>query len=232
MNYLTDMLDALRAVTPLAVAVRIFAAVIIGGILGLERGLKNRPAGMRTYMLVCVGSCIIMLTNQYVVQILGGEPTRLAAQVVSGIGFLGAGTIIVTRRSQIKGLTTAAGLWSSAGVGIALGIGFYEAAIVGTFAIFAVMTLLQKMDNRMHRKTKYLEVYIEIDRGMSLSELMQSLREREFDVQDIQRESGLEADSDGNRTYIMSLKLKKRLHHLEIVDEIRAMDHVVYAEEM
>lgn len=232
MNYLTDMLDALRAVTPLAVAVRIFAAVIIGGILGLERGLKNRPAGMRTYMLVCVGSCIIMLTNQYVVQILGGEPTRLAAQVVSGIGFLGAGTIIVTRRSQIKGLTTAAGLWSAAGVGIALGIGFYEAAIVGTFAIFAVMTLLQKMDNRMHRKTKYLEVYIEIDRGMSLSELMQSLREREFDVQDIQRESGLEADSDGNRAYIMSLKLKKRLHHLEIVDEIRAMDHVVYAEEL
>jgi hypothetical protein len=120
------------------VVIRIFAAVIIGGLLGLERGLKNRPAGMRTYMLVCVGFCLIMLTNQYVVQILGGEPTRLAAQIVSGIGFLGAGTIIVTRRNQIKGLTTAAGLWSSAGVGIALGIGFYEAAIVGTFAIFAV----------------------------------------------------------------------------------------------
>ena len=83
MEYLTSMLDMLREVTPLAVAVRIFAAVIIGGLLGMERGMKNRPAGMRTYMLVCVGSCIIMLTNQYVVQILGGEPTRLAAQVVS-----------------------------------------------------------------------------------------------------------------------------------------------------
>lgn len=232
MEYLTSMLDMLREVTPLAVAVRIFAAVIIGGLLGMERGMKNRPAGMRTYMLVCVGSCIIMLTNQYVVQILGGEPTRLAAQVVSGIGFLGAGTIIVTRRSQIKGLTTAAGLWSSAGVGIALGIGFYEAAIVGTFAIFVVMTLLQKMDNRMHRKTKYLEVYIEINRNMRLSELMQALREKEFDVQDVQRESGLEADSDGNRAYIMSLKFKKRMHHFEIVDEIRTMDHVVYAEEL
>lgn len=232
MDYLLHTIDSLRLVTPLAVAIRIFAAVIIGGLLGLERGLKNRPAGMRTYMLVCVGSCIIMLTNQYVVQILGGEPTRLAAQVVSGIGFLGAGTIIVTRRSQIKGLTTAAGLWSSAGVGIALGIGFYEAALVGTFAIFTVMTLLQKMDNRMHRKTKYLEVYIEIDKGLSLSELMQALREKDFDVQDVQRESGLEADFDGNRAYIMSLKLKKRLHHLEIVDEIRTIDHVIYAEEL
>lgn len=232
MDYLMHTINALRLVTPLAVAVRIFAAVIIGGLLGLERGLKNRPAGMRTYMLVCIGSCIIMLTNQYVVQVLGGEPTRLAAQVVSGIGFLGAGTIIVTRRSQIKGLTTAAGLWSSAGVGIALGIGFYEAAIAGTVAIFIVMTLLQKMDNRMHRKTKYLEVYIEIGRGLSLSELMQALREKEFDVQDVQRESGLEADSDGNRAYIMSLKLKKRLHHLEIVDEIRTLDHVICAEEL
>lgn len=232
MEYMNNMLNALREVTPFAVVVRIFAAVIIGGLLGLERGLKNRPAGMRTYMLVCVGSCIIMLTNQYVVQILGGEPTRLAAQVVSGIGFLGAGTIIVTRRSQIKGLTTAAGLWSSAGVGIALGIGFYEAALVGTFAIFVVMTLLQKMDNKMHRKTKNLEVYIEINRNMSLSNLMQALRDKEFDVQDVQRESGLEADSDGNRAYIMQLKLQKRLHHLEVVDEIRSLEHVVYAEEL
>ena len=232
MEYFNNMLNALREVTPFAVVVRIFAAVIIGGLLGLERGLKNRPAGMRTYMLVCVGSCIIMLTNQYVVQILGGEPTRLAAQVVSGIGFLGAGTIIVTRRSQIKGLTTAAGLWSSAGVGIALGIGFYEAALVGTFAIFVVMTLLQKMDNKMHRKTKNLEVYVEINRNMSLSNLMQALRDKEFDVQDVQRESGLEADSDGNRAYIMQLKLQKRLHHLEVVDEIRSLEHVVYAEEL
>ena len=109
--YITDAFGVLPNLTPLAVAVRIFVAVIIGGLLGLERGLKNRPAGMRTYMLVCTGACIIMLTNQYIFQTTNtGDPTRLAAQIVSGIGFLGAGTIIVTRRSQIKGLTTAAGL--------------------------------------------------------------------------------------------------------------------------
>ena len=104
----------IREVTYLAVAVRIFAAVLLGGILGLERGMKHRPAGLRTYMLVCVGSCLIMLTNQYIHQVYGsGDPVRMGAQVVSGIGFLGAGTIVVTRRNQIKGLTTAAGLWSS-----------------------------------------------------------------------------------------------------------------------
>ena len=232
MEYLTHVIDSLRLVTPMAVAIRIFAAVIVGGLLGLERGMKNRPAGMRTYMLVCVGSCIIMLTNQYVVQILGGEPTRLAAQVVSGIGFLGAGTIIVTRRNQIKGLTTAAGLWSSAGVGIALGIGFYEAALIGGLAIFCVMTLLQKMDNRVHRKTKTVEVYIEINKDLTLGQLLQSIRERDLEVQDVQRESGLETDEAGNRAYIATVKAQKRSHHIEIVEEVRAIEGVVYVEEL
>ena len=224
----------LRDVTPLAIVLRILAAVICGGLIGLERGLKNRPAGLRTYMLVCVGACIVMLTNQYVVQISHtGDPTRLAAQVVSGIGFLGAGTIIVTRRNQIKGLTTAAGLWSAAGIGIALGIGFYEVALVGSFAIFAVMTLLQKMDNKMHRKTKVVEVYIEITKDMSLGDLLHSLREIELDVQDVQRESGLETDNgEGNRAYIAIVKAKKRCNHVEVVENIRQIPNIVYVEEL
>ena len=118
----------LRDVTLIAVLVRIIVSFVLGGMLGMERGLKQRPAGLRTYMLVCVGACMIMLTNQYVVQVYpGGDPVRMGAQVVSGIGFLGAGTIIVTRHNQIKGLTTAAGLWAAAAVGLATGIGFYEA---------------------------------------------------------------------------------------------------------
>ena len=97
-----------REVTYIAIAIRIAVAVILGGIIGLERGLKNRPAGLRTYMLVCVGACLIMVTNQYIYQVFGtGDPVRMGAQVVSGIGFLGAGTIVVTKRNQIKGLTTA-----------------------------------------------------------------------------------------------------------------------------
>ena len=153
----------IREVTYLAVALRILIAILAGGLLGMERGMKNRPAGMRTYMLVCVGSCLIMLTNQYVFQVYGaGDPVRLGAQVISGIGFLGAGTIVVTRRNQIKGLTTAAGLWTSAGIGLALGIGFYEAAVIGSVAIFTVITLLQRMDNNLHRKSRQLEAYIEL----------------------------------------------------------------------
>ena len=196
--------------------------------------MKNRPAGLRTYMLVYVGACIVMLTNQYVVQMTNtGDPTRLAAQVVSGIGFLGAGTIIVTRRNQIKGLTTAAGLWASAGVGIAIGIGFYEVALIGSFAIFFVMTMLQKMDNKMHRKTKVVEVYIEITKHMSLGDLLHGLRSIELDVQDVQRESGLETDNgEGNRAYIAIVKAKKRCNHVEVVENIRQIPNIVYVEEL
>ena len=222
---------ALREVTYLAVALRIIVAVVVGGILGLERGMKNRPAGLRTYMLVCVGACVIMLTNQYIYQVFGsGDPVRMGAQVVSGIGFLGAGTIIVTRRNQIKGLTTAAGLWSAAGVGLALGVGFYEAAIVGTVAVFFVMTLLQRMDNKLHRRSRRLEAYIELS-GISLGDFLRTMREAEIEVSDVQRESG-EEDSDGVRAYIATLKGQKRQNHAELMAKVLEVPGVVFVEEL
>ena len=222
----------IREVTYLAVALRIFAAVIIGGLLGLERGLKNRAAGLRTYMLVCVGACVIMLTNQFIFQNYGvGDPVRMGAQVVSGIGFLGAGTIIVTRRSQIKGLTTAAGLWASAGVGLALGIGFYEAAVAGAVAIFVIMTLLQRMDDKMHKKNRVLEVYLELSSDISLGDFLRQVRQQEIDVSDIQREQESDAEA-GIRAYIALIRIKKRLDHVNITEMLQSIPGVVYVEEL
>lgn len=225
-----DALTGIREVTLLGVFVRIFASLIIGGLIGLERGMKHRPAGLRTYMVVCLGACLVMLTNQYIFQVFGtGDPVRMGAQVVSGIGFLGAGTIIVTRRNQIKGLTTAAGLWASAGVGLALGIGFYEAAIAGALAVFSVMTLLQRMDNKMHSKTRALDVYVEISKDCPLGDFLHSVRELGIEVRDTQRE----LDTDENvRAYITTLHLQKRTKHHIIVESLRALPGVVYLDEM
>ena len=221
----------LREVTYLAVALRVVAAVIVGGILGLERGMKNRPAGLRTYMLVCVGSCVVMLTNQYIYQVFGaGDPVRMGAQVVSGIGFLGAGTIIVTRRNQIKGLTTAAGLWSAAGVGLALGVGFYEAAFAGALAVFAVITLLQRMDNKLHRRSRQLEAYIEL-KDISLGDFLRTMRGSDIDVSDVQRESG-EEETEGVRAYVATLKGKTRQNHTELMEKVLAIPGVVFVEEL
>lgn len=222
----------IREVTYLAVAIRIVAAVLIGGLLGLERGMKNRPAGLRTYMLVCVGSCLIMLTNQFIYQVYQtGDPVRMGAQVVSGIGFLGAGTIVVTRRNQIKGLTTAAGLWTSAGVGLALGIGFYEAALIGGLAMFFVITVLQRMDNNMHRKSRQMELYIELTRDVALGDFLRAVRAMDLEIGDVQREQ--EPDSDaGNRAYIATVKTKKRSNHREAIEQMQAVPGVAYLEEL
>lgn len=217
-----------REVTYLAVALRILAAFVIGGLMGWERGVKNRAAGLRTHMLVCVGACLIMVTNQYIYQIFGtGDPVRMGAQVVSGIGFLGAGTIIVTRRSQIKGLTTAAGLWSAAGVGLALGIGFYEAAIVSALAVILVMTLMQRLDSRVHRKTKTIDIYLELEQGYTLGDFLRATREKDIDVFDVEKDSVGEQNT-GIYTFMATLKPRKRRVQTDVVDELMQLPCVSY----
>lgn len=220
----------LQEVNSITTILRILLALLLGGILGIERGMKNRPAGMRTYMLVCIGSCMIMLTNQYVFQTLGtGDPVRMGSQVVSGIGFLGAGTIMVTRHSQIKGLTTAAGLWAAAAVGLAVGIGFYEAAVGGSIAIFVVLTLLNKLDDAMHRNTKNIELYIELSANTSLMTFMGLLKQVLEDVLIMRTEHDYTGE-DGSRAYIILLKTKKRMNHTIVVNAVREVAGVTHAE--
>lgn len=210
----------LREVTLLAVIVRIIVSFLLGGILGMERGLKQRPAGLRTYMLVCVGACMIMLTNEYIVQVYGsGDPARMAAQVVSGIGFLGAGTIIVTRHNQIKGLTTAAGLWAAAAVGLATGIGFYEAAIVGALVIFVTLSVLSNIDSRMHRKTDHFEAYMELPETVSLGMFMDALSNHGITVEDAQLDAH-HTFTDGSRSFLVELTTQKRSTRAELLEEI------------
>ena len=219
-------------VTREAVLIRVLASILIGGLIGLDRGMKNRPAGLRTYMLVCTGSCLIMLTNQYIYQYTGaGDPMRLGAQVVSGIGFLGAGTIVVTRHNQIKGLTTAAGLWTAAGVGLALGIGFYEAAFTTAISVYIILTVVQKWENRIHKKIRFLEVYLEVNSAVSISELTHHLRQQEFHIENIQFES--DAGLDPNiRAIIFSLKSSVKKDHAALLRQIETLPGVSYVEEL
>ena len=221
-----------RPVTLFAVGLRIISALLIGGVLGVERGMKNRPAGLRTYMLVCVGSCLIMLTNQYIYQTTGsGDPMRLGAQVVSGIGFLGAGTIVVTRHSHIKGLTTAAGLWASAAVGLALGIGFYEGAFIAGFAIFFIMTILQQLDNRVHKNTKTMEVYIELSKDLPLGTFLRQVRDLGLETTDIQYDGDIVLEK-GHRAFLAILRSPKRRDHTLMAEEVREIEGVLVLEEL
>ena len=220
----------LREVTFSAVVLRICVALILGGCIGLERGLKKRPAGLRTYMLVCVGSCLIMMTDQYIYQIFGtGDPARMGSQVVSGIGFLGAGTIIVTQRSQIKGLTTAAGLWASAAVGLAVGIGFYEAAVFGSIIIFVVLTILQRFDTMVHRNAKSLELYVELSGEIPPGQFMSRVRELGVELDGVQMDTD-NTMADGSRSYVVGLTSGRRLHHAELLAEVQSIPGVARVE--
>lgn len=223
---------AFREITEISIIVRILTALLIGGLIGMERGMKNRPAGLRTYMLVCVGACLIMLTNQYIYQVTGaGDPMRLGAQVVSGIGFLGAGTIVVTRHNQIKGLTTAAGLWASAGVGLALGIGFYEAAITAAVGIYTILTVLQRWENRVHKKTRVLELYVELSNEVPLHSFSQELRALNLQIESMQFEQDGNLDAS-TRAIVLVLKSQKRTDHYMVLEKIKKIPGVIYMEEL
>ena len=126
--------------------IRTILAILFGGLIGYDRNTRGAAAGMRTHILVCLGAMMCMSTGQYAAMIYSGiDATRIGAQVVSGIGFLGAGSIIVTRGTRIHGLTTAAGLWASSAIGLAIGIGFYEGAIIGTLGIVFTERMLRRV---------------------------------------------------------------------------------------
>lgn len=125
---------------------RLALALVLGSIIGLEREINNRPAGFRTHILVCIGAALFTLISIYGIK--GGDPARIAAQVVSGIGFLGAGTIL-REGNTIRGLTTAASLWSVAGVGMAIGAGFYLGAVMTTAFMIIVLFLFNNLERRI-----------------------------------------------------------------------------------
>lgn len=225
------MLEA-RELTMAGILLRILVSVILGGIIGRERGMKNRPAGLRTYMLVCLGSCVVMIINQYAFQVYNtGDPVRLGAQVVSGIGFLGAGTIIVTSHNQIKGLTTAAGLWASACIGLAVGIGLYEAAVIAGVSVYVVLTVLHNWDFYLRNKTRIIDLYVELNKSDTLGGFIRSCREQNLEISNIQREED-SYGAQGITCFIVTVQGEKKMRGDQILTMVRDMKEVSYAESL
>lgn len=168
---------------------RILLSLVVGGIIGLERGIKSKSAGFRTYMLVCLGSAMVMMTNQYIYDTFGsGDPTRMGAQVVSGIGFLGAGTILVTHRNQIRGLTTAAGLWVAACLGLAIGIGFYTGAVLGGITVLFILTLFEKVKILIEDRTRTIDCYIIFESATDFHNLLKHTAKQAWKIIEIESE--------------------------------------------
>lgn len=222
-----------RDITIPSVMLRVLLAVIVGGVLGLERGRKNRPAGFRTYILVSVGSALVMLTNQYAYEQFGvSDPVRMGAQVISGIGFLGAGTILVRNNTQVKGITTAAGLWAAACCGLAIGIGFYEGAVIGSLTIFLVLTVLQRLDGHIHSCSKIVDVYMEYESRFALSTLLEFAKKSDLYISDIQINKS-KMDKGGELlNVVLGVKSAQKRTHTEIIELLSSAQGVLYIEEL
>lgn len=214
------------------VVIKITLALICGGVLGVERGRKKRPAGFRTYMLVCLGATLVMMTNEHLFKMTGtGDMARLGAQVISGIGFLGAGTIITTGGNRVKGLTTAAGLWAAACIGLAIGSGYYEGAIFGTLAIILIMVVFHRLDRRFARSTKLLILYIEFAKMSSVRGLINFAKEQGIKVEDVEVESA-SSMMDAKIAAVVTLGLPVKENHEDVIEKICAVEGVIIAEEI
>ena len=169
------------------VLLRVLLAIIMGGAIGMERGKQGRAAGMRTHILVCLGATLATMTGLFAYETVGyaGDPLRVAAQVISGIGFLGVGTILIKGRFQITGLTTASGLWVAATIGIALGIGFYLGATITFLATILTMTFMHRFEYRVTHKNCRFGIYLEISGTEHVRKLHDHLIEN-YRVTDVQ----------------------------------------------
>lgn len=217
----------------LTITVRFVLAVICGGLIGLERERKRRPAGFRTHILICVGAAMTTLTSQFLVLELGlyTDMARLGAQVIAGIGFIGAGTIIITKRRQVKGLTTAAGLWAAAIVGLCFGAGFFEGAIFATFIILVAELLFSKLEYMIVSNARVFNLYVEFSDSSKLGAIVDTIKKNGAYIVDMEitKKSG---EGDKNPCAIFSVRSSRKVSHQALMTILMKLDGVVSVEEL
>lgn len=215
-----------------SVAVRLVMATLLGSFVGMERAHKRYAAGIRTFALVCLGSALATMIGMYLGEMnaFGSDVGRIPAQILCGIGFLGAGTIIVTERKQVKGLTTAAGLWVTATMGMAIGAGFVWAALICFLLIFLTTYYMYYMARYVENHTRTIEMYVEIERK-GVEPFLTFLKECGYVITSIERRKD-ETILENDIALRVELDMLKKRNHAEVLDEILTVEPVHYIEEM
>ena len=229
---MSEFLASLREFNTASVILRMVLAVMCGGFIGVEREHKRRPAGFRTHTLVCLGAAMTTLTSQYLLTSgWNTDPARLGAQVVAGIGFIGAGTIIVTRRRQVKGLTTAAWLWVSAIIGLAVGAGYYEGAVITTVFVLIAEVLLSKIEWYISSKAKSVNVYVEYTETESIAEIAEEIKKLGVGIMDIEITRARAAEGP-MMSAIFALQLGNKVKRNQLLLKIQEIKGVLSIEEL
>lgn len=220
----------LVALNEYTMMLRLLLASLCGGLLGFERTKKRRAAGIRTYILVCQGATAAMMTGQFVNLYVGStDVSRIGAQVISGIGFLGAGTILMTGYHKIRGLTTAAGLWATACMGLAIGVGFYLAAITICLLMYITMGLVDKLQTDYVSRSHYMDLYIVFRSFEDVVKFFHFVREAHFKVRDFETTRLADRNELGT---VFSLTFHKEYTHEEALAFLSKAEGVLLIEEV
>lgn len=218
-----------------SIIIRLFLATLFGALIGLERSAQKRSTGTRTFALVCLGSALATMMNIYLVSINNGafsaDVSRIPAAVVSGIGFLGAGSILVTGHNQIKGLTTAASLWVTSIMGIALGAGFIIPSCVCFLLILMANTILQKATHYFEEHNKLISICIEVDSSKGINKLRKELLESGYQILSITK-SKQKPLNENDVVIVVDFNLGKKQSHQEILEYLNSLEYVSYLEEI
>jgi putative Mg2+ transporter-C (MgtC) family protein len=224
-----QIFEYLRDFNIISVAVRLTLSVFLGGLIGMERGRRGRAAGLRTHILVCLGAAMASLLGVFITKELeiSSDAGRIAAQVISGIGFLGAGTIVIKGRFRVSGLTTAAGLWATASIGLALGYAFFEGALIAAFLTVVTITILSHFEARIYRRNARASVYIELAtvHAVNTTSTMLAKEYRAIDLQVTPPRSGIQNHVGFEATvYLGYLKISEE----ELIRRISEEPDVVF----
>lgn len=239
-----DALDYLRQLNMASVLLRLTLAMLFGGMIGLDRGRKGRPAGFRTYMLVCLGAALTGIVSQYLWVMVNGpwveasrllnktvDVSRIGAKAIGGVGFLGAGTILVTKRHQVTGLTTAAGLWASAGLGLAIGAGFYECAVMAFVLMLACICALPTLESHLMETARRMDLYIEFTSIDSVGAIIQRLKTLDIQIRDVELEHRKQ-NASGVPAAVFCLRLGRKLRHEEVLLHVAQLEDIIMIEEL
>ena len=237
-------LDYLRDLNTASVFIRLILALILGGLIGLDRALRHRPAGPRTYALVCVGAALTMVLSQYEYVMLTTDwapmaeavdlktdVSRFGAQVINGIGFLGAGTVIATNQQKVKGLTTASGLWASACLGLVVGSGFYEAAIFAFLLILVTMWLLRPLEEVIIERSRNINIYVEFRSIADMGEILKTIKDQDINIFDMDIHHGKEQIVQKPNA-VLYLRMPHRAPHHELITLLSDLDEVYTVKEI
>ncbi len=216
----------------LTVSIRLLIALLCGGFIGIERERKRRPAGFRTHILICLGAAMATLTSQYLALTLNlyTDMARLGAQVIAGVGFIGAGTIIVTKRRQVKGLTTAAGLWASAIVGLCCGSGFVEGALLTTLIVIVVELILVKLENFVVSTARTCNICVEYVDNTKLASIVDTIKNNCVHINDM--EITKLAGESGNFCAVFTIRMSRKKPSQAIMTNLARLEGVVSVEEL